>query len=75
MKKYNNKELDLHGVKHEEVTVLVEEFVLRNVPIMKIITGNSPKMQEIVFSVLDRLQCKYFVPTSNTGEIVITDNN
>ena len=39
-------ELDLHGVQHHAVSVLVEDFVLnnqKNLP-LKIITGNSEKM-------------------------------
>ena len=40
--------LDLHGVKHEDVDRLVENFVLLNSPPMRIITGNSEKMKEIV---------------------------
>ena len=35
------KTLDLHGVKHEDVDRLVENFVLLNEVPMKIITGNS----------------------------------
>ena len=38
------KTLDLHGVKHEDVDRLVENFVLLNSPPMKIITGNSERM-------------------------------
>ena len=48
-------ELDLHGIRHGEVTVLVEDFVLKNqnyLPI-KIITGNSEKMKRLVISVLN----------------------
>ena len=36
--------LDLHGVKHEDVDRLIENFVLLNSPPMRIITGNSEKM-------------------------------
>ena len=38
------KTLDLHGVKHEDVDRIVENFVLLNDVPMKIITGNSEKM-------------------------------
>ena len=48
------KTLDLHGVKHEDVDRLVENFVLLNNPPMDIITGNSQKMQELVLDVLNR---------------------
>ena len=46
--------LDLHGVKHEDVDRLVENFVLLNEPPMKIITGNSERMTELVLDVLNR---------------------
>tara|TARA_Y100001968_G_C19384298_1_gene731988 strand:- start:614 stop:862 length:249 start_codon:yes stop_codon:yes gene_type:complete len=49
------QELDLHGIRHGEVKLLVEDFVLKNqycLPI-KIITGNSDIMKRIVISVLN----------------------
>ena len=49
-----SKELDLHGVKHEDVDRFVENFVLLNKPPMKIITGNSQKMMELTLDVLNR---------------------
>ena len=48
------KQLDLHGVKHEDVDRLVENFVLLNKPPLKIITGNSDRMPVLVRNVLDR---------------------
>ena len=44
--------LDLHGVKHEDVDRIVENFVLLNSPPLDIITGNSQRMQEIVINCL-----------------------
>ena len=49
------RKLDLHGVRHGEVHILVEDFILENqnyLPI-KIITGNSEKMKRIVTNVLN----------------------
>ena len=40
------KELDLHGIKHEDVKRLLENFILLNTPPLKIITGNSDFMRE-----------------------------
>ena len=48
------KRLDLHGVKHEDVDRLVENFVLLNSPPMRIITGNSEKMMLMTLDVLNR---------------------
>ena len=42
------KTLDLHGVKHEEAERLVENFILLNKPPMRVITGTSEKMRNIV---------------------------
>ena len=39
------EELDLHGVRHEEVERLLENFILLNEPPLKVITGNSTYMQ------------------------------
>ena len=54
-KKQNRKNiLDLHGVKHEDVERLVENFVLLNEPPLTIITGKSDKMSNIVLSTLNK---------------------
>ena len=38
------KTLDLHGVRHEDVERLLENFILLNEPPLKVITGNSDHM-------------------------------
>jgi hypothetical protein len=48
------KRLDLHGVKHEDVDRIVENFVLMNNPPLRIITGNSEKMMLMTLDVLNR---------------------
>lgn len=51
------KTLDLHGVKHSEVDISVENFILLNqgdFP-LKIICGNSAKMIDLVNKTIDRL--------------------
>ena len=48
------KRLDLHGVKHEDVDRLVENFVLMNNSPLRIITGNSEKMMLMTLDVLNR---------------------
>ena len=56
MRKRRNKKniLDLHGVRHDDVERLVENFVLLNEPPLTIITGNSDKMSNIVLSTLNK---------------------
>ena len=44
--------LDLHGIRHEDVERLVENFALLTKPPLKIITGNSERMQNLVEDVL-----------------------
>jgi len=49
------KPLDLHNVKHGDVVVLVEDYVLTNQDLcpLTIITGNSDKMKKIVIDTLN----------------------
>ena len=65
-------ELDLHNVRHHQVDRLVENFVfLKNLP-ARIITGNSPIMQQLVRDVLDRHKFYYAVENDwNLGAIIV----
>ena len=47
--------LDLHGIKHEDVDRIVENFVLLETQPLTIMCGNSDKMIRLVREVLDRL--------------------
>ena len=53
--------LDLHGVRHQEVDALVENFVLMNQDSfpLTVICGNSVKMVQLTEQVLNRLGCEY----------------
>ena len=53
------KELDLHGVKHEDARRLVENFVLLNKPPLSIITGNSDTMRSVVEYVCAKHKISY----------------
>jgi hypothetical protein len=49
--------LDLHGIRHNEVNNLVEDFILMNqgeFP-LEIICGNSARMIQLVYSVTKKL--------------------
>jgi len=50
--------LDLHGVKHEDVEGIVEEFICMNEGTMKIITGYSRQMKMHVNNVLKKYDMK-----------------
>ena len=54
MRKMRKKmeEIDLHRVKHEEAKSLVENYIFQKSPPIKIITGHSTRMREIVVSTL-----------------------
>ena len=53
--------LDLHGLKHQEVSNIVENFILEkqyDLPVL-IITGNSIRMKKIVINVLKEYNFNY----------------
>lgn len=71
------KKLDLHGIRHEEVFDIVENFILLNyyeLPV-SIITGLSDKMKEIVQDVLESHNFKYDILPHNAGEIIVLEDN
>ena len=65
--------LDLHGVRHNQVFDLVEDFILLSPdPIFKIIVGNSNRMLELVKEVLTKYSLKFdYVDWSNSGAIIV----
>tara|TARA_B100000131_G_scaffold223344_1_gene214892 strand:- start:318 stop:515 length:198 start_codon:yes stop_codon:yes gene_type:complete len=62
-------ELDLHGVRHDDVDRLVENFILLNNPPLTIICGNSDKMKSLVKDVLDRHDINWDMWSHNTYKI------
>lgn len=65
-------QLDLHGVRHHQVDLMVENWVLMNqssVP-LTIICGNSQRMIDLVMTVLERIDCET-VAMDQFGKIVI----
>ena len=57
-----NRVLDLHGSKHDQVDRAVENFVLLNqdqIP-LEIVCGNSQRMIDLVTSTLDKIECEDF---------------
>ena len=56
------KKLDLHGIKHQEVDRMVENFIFLNqadVP-LEIVCGNSQRMIDLVIEVLTRVKCQEY---------------
>jgi hypothetical protein len=68
--------IDLHGLKHKDAIELVEDTLLLNsvkqpnVDI-KVITGNSPRLQNKVIQVCEQWGFDYFTTSQNLGEIRI----
>lgn len=61
-KKYparSSEDLDLHGIRYECVSELVENHILTHPLPLKLITGNSNGMKKLCKEVLDRHGFKY----------------
>jgi hypothetical protein len=52
-------DLDLHGIKHPDVDVIVEEHILLHKPPFYIITGHSVIMKKLTKAVLNRHKYKH----------------
>jgi len=69
------KELDLHGLTHEEAVLKAEHFVLKlsvdELFECRLITGNSMKMKSVIVEMLDGHDFKWWIPAWNTGEIIV----
>lgn len=70
-------ELDLHGFNHDEAIRTTEDFLINeslesSIISCTIITGHSKKLQDrIIREVLDKLDFKWYIPSWNTGQIVV----
>lgn len=66
------KTLDLHGMYHSAVERSVENFILLNETPLKIITGASERMREMVFQILERHNFKYYPENyANFGAFIV----
>lgn len=70
-------EIDLHGFTHDEALFAAEDFVLQQSmdPMFqcRIIVGNSSKMSNVIKDMLDKHDFRYYVPSWNVGEIVVSN--
>jgi len=70
-------ELDLHGFTHDEAVFAAEDFVLQQSmdPMFqcRIIVGNSSKMSNLIKDMLDKHDFKYYIPSWNIGEIIVSN--
>ena len=69
------KELDLHGMTHNEAVLEAENFVLLESQDelfeCRLITGNSMRMQTKIIEMLKKHKFKYYIPSWNTCEIIV----
>lgn len=65
-------ELDLHGIRHKEAKLRVEEFFAFNRTPFRIITGNSPTMKRFVQEEAKKHDLKVDVESDwNLGSLII----
>ncbi len=68
------KILDLHGTAHVNVEIRVINFILMNEGPLKIITGDSYVMRQIVFTILQQHEFEYYPEFhTNYGAFIVHD--
>jgi DNA-nicking Smr family endonuclease len=71
-----NKTLDLHGLKHEHVYRIVDQFIgghiIKRTSEISIITGRSIKMKEIVSEILTDYHITPQEEFANPGKLIIS---
>jgi DNA-nicking Smr family endonuclease len=69
------KQLDLHGVKHNDAQILLDQFLWDNMQQnqkeVAIITGISDQMKKIVKNCVDDYMMTYEEEYNNPGKIII----
>ena len=63
--------LDLHGIRHAKAKLLVEEFLASKELPLRIITGRSPAMQDIVKDLLSGEMQWQYESDWNLGAMII----
>ena len=67
--------LDLHGVKHENVSRKIDTFIWdsfgRSLHQVVIVTGNSPEMKKLVNKCLDEYGLVSYEHSLNTGVLIV----
>jgi murein L,D-transpeptidase YcbB/YkuD len=70
-------ELDLHGFTHDEAVLEAENWVLlqSDNPMFecRVIVGNSSQMTTRITNMLDNYGFRYYIPSWNVGEIIISN--
>ena len=63
--------LDLHGLRHSDIEITVENFILLNQPPYEVITGNSTFIRNKVIEVLKKHKFDYMELPNNYGCLVV----
>ena len=71
------KEIDLHGLTHEDAVLETENFLLKESAKgsfeCRVITGNSPKLQiRIIKEVLDKYDFNWISVAYNPGVLIVS---
>lgn len=70
-------ELDLHGFTHDEAVLEAENWVLlqSDNPMFecRVIVGNSSQMTTRITNMLDNYGFRYYIPSWNVGEIIVSN--
>ena len=70
------KTLDLHGIKHAEVSKLVDQFIWENMKSksqeVEIITGISDQMKLIVINTINDYRFSYTEEFNNPGKLIVS---
>jgi len=66
--------LDLHGIRHEDVDRLVENFILLSDVPSKIVAGNSDRMKELVKNVIERHGFDWKYDEPNYGCLIVIES-
>lgn len=67
--------IDLHGVKHDEVTRIITEACARNKTPFIVITGKSDRMKRVVSFAAAKFDLKVRDAIDNPGRVVIDENH
>ena len=68
-------EIDLHGMTHENAVLETENLLLMEYKYadeFKVITGNSPKLQDKITEMLDKHGFRWYIPSWNLGVVMVS---
>ena len=67
------KQLDLHGVKHSDLSRELDRFFTGSSLPLVVITGNSKRMKELVAQIAEQYDLKTRETLANSGRLIVYD--